>query len=65
MANQVVPANSVLFGDLCQVLEQIAKKKLKPDKEKCLNNFINDFKFKAASIVGEKVLLNSILFHTS
>lgn len=56
MANKVVPANLVQFGDLCIVLEQIAKKTNKQEKEKCLDKFLKDFKLKAASVVEEKVL---------
>lgn len=55
MSSQVVPANSVKFGDLCLVLDQIVKKKQKPEKEKVLNNFIIDFKCTAANIQEDKV----------
>lgn len=43
MADNGVSANSVPFGDICNLLEQILKKK-KPDKKKLLLKYINDFK---------------------
>ncbi|XP_052739139.1 DNA ligase 4 isoform X1 [Bicyclus anynana] len=55
MEPNVIPANDVLFGDLCKVLEQIhKKKKQRAEQDKVLTNFVNNFGLTVASTVGHK-----------
>lgn len=63
MANEVTPANEIKFEKLCNLLEQLhRKKKHKQEQDKILGTFINDFKMEASQIVGQKVM--TILFKT-
>lgn len=66
--NEVVPVNSLLFEDLCVLLEQLykIKKKQKNDRNrnknvqkqelfKILEDFITHLKIKIAAVQGKKV----------
>ncbi|XP_068626604.1 DNA ligase 4 isoform X2 [Battus philenor] len=52
--NVLVPANEVLFEDLCAILDKIVNTKKKYEKSMILVNFIDDFKIKAAQITEPK-----------
>lgn len=57
-SDEVVPANAVLFADLCDVLENIAlqrKRKNRQEQERVLTNFVNNFRIKVANITVKKV----------
>uniref|UniRef100_A0A2A4K4N2 DNA ligase 4 n=1 Tax=Heliothis virescens TaxID=7102 RepID=A0A2A4K4N2_HELVI len=55
MANEVTPANEIKFEKLCNLLEQLHKrKKQRQEQDKILGTFINDFKMTASQIVGLK-----------
>ncbi|XP_059051045.1 DNA ligase 4-like isoform X1 [Achroia grisella] len=63
---EVIPANTVLFEDICSVLEQIYSKhnqkkgkNVKEEQANILIDFFNDFKITTASISGKK---NSSIF---
>lgn len=69
-----IPANSVLFEDLCVILEQIykIKKRQKHDRNrqkniqkqelfKILECFFNTLKVKIADVQGEKVVLKKFI----
>lgn len=57
MANEVTPANEIKFEKLCNLFEQLnKKKKQKQEQDKILGTFINDFKLHASQIVGPKVI---------
>lgn len=55
---EVLPANAVLFSDLCDVLETLFKKKKhRIEQERILTNYINDFRIHLANIQGPKVFI--------
>ncbi|KAJ8736143.1 hypothetical protein PYW08_006799 [Mythimna loreyi] len=55
MASEVLPANEIKFDKLCNLLEQLhRKKKKKQEQDKLLGTFINDFKLHASQTVGPK-----------
>ncbi|PZC75552.1 hypothetical protein B5X24_HaOG205982 [Helicoverpa armigera] len=55
MANEVTPANEIKFEKLCNLLEQLHKrKKQRQEQDKILGTFINEFKMTASQIVGQK-----------
>ena len=63
MANEVTPANEIKFEKLCNLFEQLhRKKKQKQEQDKILGSYINDFKLTASQIVGPKVI--TILYQT-
>lgn len=47
-----IPANEILFGDLCNVLEQIHKKKKQRAEQ---DKIMNTFSIRVANTEGEKV----------
>lgn len=52
----VFPANLILFGDLCEVLEQLYKKKRqRQEQNKILATFLNNVRLKTANTKDEKV----------
>lgn len=52
----VFPANLILFGDLCEVLEQLYKKKRqRQEQNKILGTFLNNVRLKTANTKDEKV----------
>ncbi|XP_073957989.1 LOW QUALITY PROTEIN: DNA ligase 4 [Choristoneura fumiferana] len=52
---EVVPANLVLFGDLCEVLDSIYKKKKdRTEQDKILTRFIDGFRLNAQKVDGNK-----------
>lgn len=51
----VIPANNVSFAEFCILLENIQNKKAKPEKEKVLTAFFNNFRINVANIAGKKV----------
>lgn len=64
--NEVIPANSVLFEELCEMLEQLYKIKknqknnrnkigVRYEQFKILESFVNNFKCKVAAVQGKKV----------
>ncbi|XP_032528807.2 DNA ligase 4 [Danaus plexippus] len=56
----ITPADDVLFGDLCSLLEQLQKKKKhRPEQNKLLSNFVDQFRLKLANTQGSK---NSTFF---
>lgn len=56
MANEV-PANEIKFEKLCNLFEQLHKKKRqKQEQDKILSNFFNEFKTNASKIAGIKVI---------
>ncbi|KAM3967874.1 LOW QUALITY PROTEIN: uncharacterized protein ACR2FA_011420 [Aphomia sociella] len=70
-SSEIVPANNVLFEDMCIVLEQIyelhrnqkkqnKKKNVREEQANILKTFFNDFKLTAASTVSENK--NSSIF---
>lgn len=65
-SNEVVPANAVLFADLCDVLEKIYKKKRhRIEQERILTNYISDFRINVANVQGPKVPFKVSLILTS
>lgn len=53
------PANNVLFGDFCTVLEQLSKKRRqRQDQDRILSNFVNEFRINAGKVTGEKVTMD-------
>lgn len=64
METTLEPGSNISFGDLCNLLEQLYKKKLRiQDKEKILNKYILDFKCRVANEkVDKKVKLRLINF---
>ncbi|KPI95052.1 DNA ligase 4 [Papilio xuthus] len=49
-----VPADDVLFEDVCTMLDSIAKAKKKYEKVTILTNYVDDFRLKVAQINGPK-----------
>lgn len=53
---EVVPANLMLFGDLCEVLDSIYKKKKdRTEQDKILTKYIDEFRLNAEKVDGNKV----------
>lgn len=50
-----VPAEEVLFEDVCTMLDSIAKAKKKYEKITILTNYVDDFRLKVAQITEPKV----------
>ncbi|CAH4031343.1 unnamed protein product [Pieris brassicae] len=51
----IIPANNVLFGDFCKVLDYLNKnKKHRHEQNKILINFINEFRINSGKLVSKK-----------
>ncbi|CAH0727516.1 unnamed protein product, partial [Brenthis ino] len=60
VSNIAIPANLILFGDLCDLFKQLyKKKKQRTEQYKIFTKFIDDFRLKVANTDGKK---NSTFF---
>ncbi|XP_047525298.1 DNA ligase 4 isoform X3 [Pieris napi] len=51
----LIPANNVLFGDFCTILDRINKKKKhRHEQDKILINFVNEFRINSGKLITKK-----------